>query len=48
MAKDEKIIGGILISFAGFYVLAQNFSGNLLAGLAILAIGFYLILSSLK
>jgi len=48
MAKDEKIIGGILMSFAGFYVLAQNFSGNLLIGLAILAIGAYLILSSLK
>ena len=48
MAKDGKIIAGILLLFAGFYVLAQNSQGGLLAGLAISAVGLYMILSSLK
>jgi len=48
MAKDEKIISGILMAFAGLYITAQDFSGNLIVGLAISAIGVYLILSGLK
>lgn len=50
MPKDQKIIGGILLLFAGFFVLAKYNNDNLilLAGLGISAIGAYLILSNLK
>ena len=48
--KDVKIVSGILILFAGFFVLIQSNKETLsiLAGLMISAIGAYLILSNLK
>jgi hypothetical protein len=50
MLKDQKIIGGILLLFTGFFILAKwnNDTSILLAGLGISAIGAYLILSNLK
>ena len=48
MPKDKKIIGGILLLFAGFYVLVQTADSTRFAGLAIMAIGLYLILSSVQ
>jgi len=45
---DTKIISGILILFAGFYVLLQTSDNSRLFGLAIMAFGLYLILSKLK
>jgi len=50
MAKDIKIVGGILLLFAGFFVLAQANKEiiSILAGLMISGVGAYLILSNLK
>ena len=50
MAKDKKIIFGIIFLFAGFFVLAESKSELLaiLAGLMISAIGLYFILSNIK
>ena len=48
MANDKKVIGGILFLFAGFYVLFQTAGIEKLAGLAIMGIGLYLILSSIE
>ena len=49
MGKDDgKIIGGIFLLFAGFYVLLQTASLDKFFGLIIMAIGLYLILSSIK
>ncbi|MBI2628719.1 hypothetical protein HYW74_01395 [Candidatus Pacearchaeota archaeon] len=48
--KDAKIAGGILLLFAGFFVIAQSNKEmlSLLIGLGISAIGVYLILSSIN
>ncbi len=48
MAEDGRIIGGIFLLFVGFYVLLQIAGNTRFFGLALLAIGLYLILSKLK
>lgn len=48
MGNDLKIIGGILLLFSGFYVLIQTIDNTRFVGLALMAIGLYLILSKLK
>jgi len=48
MGKDVKIITGIFALFIGFYILIQVVSSERFIGLAISAIGLYLILSNLK
>ena len=49
MASDKKIVGGILVLFAGIYVLTQANKEllSILAGLAISGIGVYLVLSGI-
>ncbi len=47
MPNDKKIIGGALVLFSGFYILLQTAGIEKLAGLTLMAIGLYLILSSI-
>ena len=46
--KDIKIMGGVFILIAGFYVLAQDIQFSLVGGLILAGVGLYLILSSLN
>lgn len=48
MAKEKKIISGILFLFVGFFILTQSIQGSFFIGLAVSAIGLFLILSSLN
>lgn len=45
---DEKVVGGIFFLFIGFYVMLQKVNGALFVGLAMMAIGLYLLLKYIK
>tara|TARA_Y100000310_G_scaffold243038_1_gene247400 strand:- start:2000 stop:2152 length:153 start_codon:yes stop_codon:yes gene_type:complete len=49
MTDSKKIVGGTFILFSGFFVIAQNMSEtiSLIAGLAISALGVWIILSGI-
>lgn len=48
MGNEGKIIAGIFLLFAGFFVLIQVSDNTKLIGLPILGVGLYFILSNLK